>query len=201
MTSGRFAALLAHDGVVETCRIGSDVGIMAFHGGSLERGTDAVAVAVAERSGSSLYAVAQPEDLRWHLPSHEVSPEGSPELRRFLDHVQVAIAIHGYGREGFWTRLLLGGSNRSLAAHLRTHLSAALPEFEVVDDMDAIPTDLRGLHRANPVNLPVGGGVQLELPPRIRGNTPHRLSTEPLIDTLAAAVVSYSTSKVPPVRQ
>ena len=32
--------------------------------------------------------------------------------------------------------------------------------------------ELRGLHPSNPVNVPPGGGVQLELPPRVRGLGP-----------------------------
>ena len=31
---------------------------------------------------------------------------------------------------------------------------------------------MRGLSPANPVNLAPNGGVQLELPPRVRGTTP-----------------------------
>jgi phage replication-related protein YjqB (UPF0714/DUF867 family) len=44
-------------------------------------------------------------------------------------------------------------------------------DYRVVDELEAIPPELRGVHRANPVNLPPGGGVQLELPPRTRSRT------------------------------
>ena len=47
-----------------------------------------------------------------------------------------------------------------------------LPAYEVVDDIDLIPKDLRGLHQDNPVNVPLHAGVQLELPPRVRGASP-----------------------------
>ena len=36
-------------------------------------------------------------------------------------------------------------------------------------ELEQIPVELRGLHHRNPVNLPPGKGVQIELPPRIRG--------------------------------
>jgi phage replication-related protein YjqB (UPF0714/DUF867 family) len=90
----------------------------------------------------------------------------------FLAHVDVAVAVHGYGAEGFWTTLLLGGSNRTLATHIADHLRPRLDGFDVVDDLDAIPVRLRGVHPDNPVNRPAAGGVQLELPPRVRGTTP-----------------------------
>jgi phage replication-related protein YjqB (UPF0714/DUF867 family) len=195
-----FAELLATPGVEEVLELRSPFGFLAFHGGSLERRTDVVARAAAERAGASCYAVLQPPDLRWHLPSTRFSPDASPALARFLDHVEVAVAVHGYGRTGRWTSLLLGGSNRALAAHVGRSLEAGLPDHEVVTDLDRIPPELRGLHRANPVNLPRTGGAQLELPPRVRGLTPHWAAwdgpglpppTEALVSALAEAAASW----------
>jgi phage replication-related protein YjqB (UPF0714/DUF867 family) len=164
--------LLDHPGVEEQCELRSRFGLLAFHGGSLEQGTDTIAVAAADRAGASLYAVRQPPDLRWHVPSTAFDPADSPKLAAFVDHVEVAVAIHGYGRAGMWTTLLLGGRNRPLAARLGTALRARLgEEFTVVDEVAAIPDRLRGLHHRNPVNLPRGRGVQLELPPRVRSGT------------------------------
>lgn len=197
----RFAELLATAGVEEAVELGSPFGFLAFHGGSLERMTDVVACEAAARSGASVYAVVQPANHRWHLPSTEVTPEASPALASFLDHVEVAVAVHGYGRHGLWTSLLLGGTNRRLAKHVGRCLAEGLPDHEVVDDLEAIPIDLRGVHPRNPVNLPRGGGVQLELPPRVRGLTPHWAGwegpglcppTETLVSALAEAARSWS---------
>jgi phage replication-related protein YjqB (UPF0714/DUF867 family) len=168
---GRFAELLAHDGVEEDLELRSGFGFMAFHGGNLEEGTDLVASAAAAAAGASLYAVRQPPSLRWHLPSIEVTRDDSAALAAFLDHVDVAVAVHGFGRADLWTTLLLGGTNRDLASHLAGHLRGALPDYAVVDRLEEIPNDLRGIHRRNPVNLPRHGGVQLELPPRTRSRT------------------------------
>ena len=166
------ADLLAHPGVEEECRIASTFGLLAFHGGNLERGTDGIATAAADASGASLYVVRQPADLRWHVPSVQFDPAMSPALARFLDHVRVAVAVHGYGRDGMWTTLLLGGRNRPLAAALSAELRSNLGDgFTVVDELDEIPPELRGVHVRNPVNRPVQQGVQLELPPRVRAGT------------------------------
>jgi phage replication-related protein YjqB (UPF0714/DUF867 family) len=197
---GPFAELLASRGVEEVVELRSRFGFLAFHGGSLERVTDVAAVAAAERAGASCYAVLQPPDLRWHLPSTRFTPDASPALARFVEHVEVAVALHGYGRTGRWTSLLLGGTNRELAAHVGRSLAAVLDDHEVVTDLDAIPPELRGLHPANPVNLPAEGGVQLELPPRVRGLTPHWAGwegpglpppTEALVAALAEAAASW----------
>jgi phage replication-related protein YjqB (UPF0714/DUF867 family) len=197
---GRFAELLEHEGVEEDLELRSSFGFMAFHGGNLEEGTDVVASAAAEQAGASLYAVRQPVGLRWHIPSIEVTPDDSPRLATFLDHVDVVVAVHGFGRHDYWTTLLLGGTNRELAGHLAEHLRAALDGYTVLDDLEAIPRELRGVHRANPVNRCRGGGVQLELPPRVRSHGPYWKDLPPeapiphtadLVAGLVAAAASW----------
>jgi phage replication-related protein YjqB (UPF0714/DUF867 family) len=168
-----FADLLAHPGVTETVELRTRFGFMAIHGGSLERGTAEIATSAADAAGASLYTVVQPDDFRWHLPSHLVVPEGSEGLASFLGHVDHVVSIHGYGRDGFWTRLLLGGQDRELAARVGPALRSGLADYEIVDDLEEIPATLRGLHPENPVNRARQGGVQLELPPRVRGIGPN----------------------------
>lgn len=176
---------------------------MAFHGGNLERTTDVVAAEVAQRSGSSLYAVLQDAPMREHLPSTAFRPEHSNALAAFLDHVDVAIAIHGYGRLKMFKHLLLGGRNREFAAHLAGYLRRGLPsDYQVVAELDQIPRELRGQHPDNPVNLPPQAGVQIELPPTIRWNrdeqgwsdhegTPRAVHIDHLIDAMTAGVRAW----------
>jgi phage replication-related protein YjqB (UPF0714/DUF867 family) len=206
-----FLDLLRAPGVEEVLELGSPFGLLAFHGG-LEGGTVEIASEAADRTGASLYMVVQPPDLRWHVPSHRVTADASPALARFLDHVQVAVALHGYGRRPRPVDLLLGGRNRDLAAALGRQLRIALPGYRIVDDIDAVPAEMRGLHPTNPVNRPVHGGVQLELPPRVRGAWPassgRSCAPHPgIVAALAAAIEAYSVapggsiSNVPPARQ
>jgi phage replication-related protein YjqB (UPF0714/DUF867 family) len=199
-----FAELLAHPGVREVVSLRSSFGFMAFHGGSLEKGTDEVAIAAADRAGASVYAVVQPSDLRWHIPSAEIDPAASPALTAFLGHVDEIVAVHGFGRPTMFTTILLGGTNRDLATHVADCLRPALPDYTIVDDIEAVPAELRGLHPQNPVNRAPRAGVQLELPPRVRGLGPfwdgseHRERggraphTSALIDALAQAALSRS---------
>ncbi|MEY2475407.1 MAG: hypothetical protein QOG87_722 [Actinomycetota bacterium] len=193
-----FADLLAQPGVVETLELRSRFGFLAFHGGSLEQVTDTIATAAAARSGASLYVVAQPPELRWHIPSRLITADASPKLRAFLDHVEVAVALHGYGREGRWTDILVGGGNRELAAVVAAAIGAALPDYTIVQELHQVPAELRGLHPDNPVNQLRGGGVQLELPPRARGLGPMWADwkgpglpppTQALIDALASVAL------------
>jgi phage replication-related protein YjqB (UPF0714/DUF867 family) len=197
---GRFADLLAHEGVEEEQVLRSRFGFLAFHGGNLEVGTDVIAARAAEAAGASLYAVRQPDGLRWHVPSVEVTPDDSDVLGAFLDHVDVAVALHGFGRDGLWTTVLVGGTHRELAGHVADHLRGALPGYDVVDDLAAIPSELRGVHRSNPVNRCRRGGVQIELPPRVRSWTPHWAELQPgvevphlqlVVDGLVAAAQTW----------
>lgn len=148
------------------------IGFMAYHGGSLEAMTDVIARRAAEQSGASYYGLHQPPGMEIHFPSISVDPGESEGLRSFLEHIHFVVTIHGFGRRGFFSSLLLGGQHRTLADHIGGHLRKNLPAYEIVTDLDRIPKELRGLHPRNPVNLPPGGGVQIELPPRVRGTTP-----------------------------
>jgi phage replication-related protein YjqB (UPF0714/DUF867 family) len=145
---------------------------MAIHGGDLELMTDTIASAAARQGGASYYGVVHPVGLDRHLASARYRREESAGLAAFLDHVDVVVSIHGYGRDGMWTTLLAGGNNRELAEHLGAELAERLPGYEVVDDLERIPAELRGANPSNPVNAPPSGGVQLELPPRVRGSSP-----------------------------
>ncbi len=166
-----FRSLLANELVSEEHHLASRVGIMAFHGG-VEQHTERIARNVAELAGASFYVVDQPEDLGVHVPSHRISPDESPSLREFIDHVDVALAIHGYGRPHMFRVILIGGSNAELREICAAALMRELPHYEIRHKPSEIPRELRGLHPQNPVNLPRWGGVQIELPPRVRGLSP-----------------------------
>ncbi len=160
-----FDELLASRGVREVYEPGSAIGVAALHGG-LEAGTFEIASQVAATTGASLYAVVQPDDLRWHVPSTRFDPNVSPALRRFVDSVQFVVSLHGFGRRHLTRTALLGGRNHAAADGLARALAAQ--GFTAVSDPAAIPAPLRGRHERNPVNLPPAGGVQIELTPDLR---------------------------------
>jgi phage replication-related protein YjqB (UPF0714/DUF867 family) len=162
--------LLADRAVVEDSTLRSRFGFLAIHGGGLEQMTDVIAERAAEAAGASVYVVRHPDHYPHHLPSARYLAAHSALLAEFLDHVEVAVSLHGYGRIGRSTQLLAGGCNRALAGHLAEHIE--VPGYQVVTDLDAIPRELRGLHPDNPVNRVRGGGTQLELTPRVRGLSP-----------------------------
>ncbi|MBT5581244.1 MAG: replication protein, partial [Acidimicrobiaceae bacterium] len=82
-----FRSLLARPEVTEVCEIRSTFGLMAFHGGNLERTTDVIASEVAERTRSSFYGVIQASPLRQHIPSTLFDPSHSDALASFVGHV------------------------------------------------------------------------------------------------------------------
>jgi len=199
------ADLLQSPGVTETSQLRGRLGFMAYHGGALEKVTDIVASEAAKRSGASYYGVIQTLDPMTHIASTRVSPADSPALAAFLDHVDVVISMHGYGREDKRRTLLLGGQNRELASFVAKRLRRGIGAYEVEDDLSRIPTELAGQHPANPVNLPRDQGVQIELPPVIRwhftgwhwsdfGDHGRAPDTERLIVSLADAASEWMLS-------
>jgi phage replication-related protein YjqB (UPF0714/DUF867 family) len=162
--------LLADPEVVEVSSLRSNFGFMAIHGGGLEQMTDVIAERAAEQCGASVYLLKHPRDYPHHLPSARYLSEHSTKLAAFLDHVDVVVSLHGYGRLDRSTQILAGGGNRELAKLLARCVS--VPGYQVVTDLDAIPQELRGLHPDNPVNRVRGGGAQLELSSRVRGTSP-----------------------------
>jgi phage replication-related protein YjqB (UPF0714/DUF867 family) len=163
---------------------------MALHGGSQDRGTHEIASQAASRAGASYYAIIQPRDLRVHLTSRRHDPDQSERLTAFLAHVDTAISVHGFGRDGFnlfvepargvviepygpalrgrqegpLRGIIIGGQNVQLLAVARQLMHERFAGYRVADDRIRL-----GFHPENPVNLPRSQGVQIELPPGLRG--------------------------------
>jgi phage replication-related protein YjqB (UPF0714/DUF867 family) len=176
-----FAELLAHPEVVEQLELRSTVGFLALHGG-LEPGTAEIAREAAARASGSCYTVSQPRELHVHVPSVDADPDEAPRLAAFLDHVRTVISVHGYYRPLEQPQsVLVGGANRALVTALAAELREVLPLYRIIDDVDAIPSHMRGLDPRNPVNLAERGGVQLELPHHLRALRPSRYDTESAI--------------------
>ena len=163
-------SLLETSDAYEELEIRSEIGLMAYHGGTLEKATDAIARETAELCGASYYGLIQTNDDPLHFPSTKLFEYASENLNVFFQHVRVVITIHGYGREHLFHSVLLGGRNRALASHLASFLKMALPDYSFENDLEQIPKELRGLHPKNPVNIPALTGVQVELPPTLRWN-------------------------------
>jgi phage replication-related protein YjqB (UPF0714/DUF867 family) len=205
------AELLALPGVTEECVLRSGVGFMALHGGSQDRGTDQIARRAAEQAGASFYAIVQSPRQRVHLTSRRHNPDHSAHLRAFLTHVDIAISVHGFGREGFalWVDpqrglvidpygpalkgsqtgplrgIIVGGLNVDLLEAARGLLHDRFAGYRVADERVRL-----GFHPDNPVNLPTGRGVQIELPPGLRGIGDFGEHLVPRLDTVVTDVVA-----------
>ena len=168
----------------------SAVGLMALHGGSQDRGTHEIASRTAQQTGASYYAIVQPSGLRFHLTSRRHNPDDSDRLRAFLEHVEIAISVHGFGRDGFSLTahpaagvvvepygpallgrqsgplrgIIVGGRHTELLDAARQLLHNRFTGYHLADERVRL-----GFDPKNPVNLPSSHGVQVELPPGLRG--------------------------------
>jgi phage replication-related protein YjqB (UPF0714/DUF867 family) len=205
------AEVLALPGVEEICELRSAVGFMALHGGSQDRGTHEIASRAAQRSGASYYAIVQPRDLRVHLTSRRHDPQQSEAMQVFLGHVEVAISVHGFGRDGFsfyidpgcnpvieaygparrgrqtgpLRGIIVGGLNAPLVDMASRLLRDRLPGYHAGSEHVRLGFDPR-----NPVNLPSAHGVQIELPPALRGIGDLGEELEPRQDWIVTQVVA-----------
>jgi phage replication-related protein YjqB (UPF0714/DUF867 family) len=205
------AELLTLPGVREVCLLRSRVGFLALHGGSQDRGTEEIARRAAEKSSASYYAIVQPPALRVHLTSRLHDPDHSPQMRAFLDHVDVAISVHGFGRDGFalWLDpacglviepygpavrgsqtgplrgIILGGLHAELLDAARRRFDGRFAGYHVADERVRL-----GFHPDNPVNLPSAHGVQVELPPGLRGIGDFGETSVPRHDDVVSEVVA-----------
>jgi phage replication-related protein YjqB (UPF0714/DUF867 family) len=205
------AELLALPGVKEECVLRSRVGFMSLHGGSQDRGTDQIASRAAEQTGASYYSIVQPAALRVHLTSRRHNPDHSALLRAFLRHVEIAISVHGFGRDGFalWVDpvrglvidpygpalrgsqngplrgIIVGGQNPELLEAARRILHDRFAGYHVADERVRL-----GFHPDNPVNLTSARGIQVELPPGLRGIGEYGEHLVPRKDGLVTAVVA-----------
>ena len=198
-------------GIEEECTLRSKVGFMALHGGSQDRGTDQIAKSAAEQAGASYYAIVHPTRLRIHLTSRLHDPDQSPRMRAFLEHVDVAISVHGFGRDGFalWfdperglivepygpamrgnqtgplRGIIVGGQNELLLSAARQLFHERFAGYHVADERVRL-----GFHPNNPVNLPPAHGVQVELPPGLRGIGDFGETLVPCQDGVTSEVVT-----------
>ena len=127
------------------------------------------------------------------MPSVAFDAAASPALAAFVGHVDVVVAVHGYGRIDMWTTLLLGGQTRPgrpIGCGAAGSLGGG---FTIVDD-------LRPSHRAagsaspQPGEPASRGGVQLELPPRVRSGTAAPTYRREYEDAVVDALVEVATT-------
>ena len=132
-------------------------------------------------------------------------------LRSFLQHVEIAISVHGFGRDGFsvWVDperglvvepygpalrgrqtgplrgIIVGGRNGDMLDAARRLLRNRFAGYHVADERVRL-----GFHPDNPVNLPSAHGVQIELPPGLRGIGDFGDQLVPSVDGLVTQVVA-----------
>jgi phage replication-related protein YjqB (UPF0714/DUF867 family) len=137
--------------------------IIAPHGGTIEPGSDDIAVAIAG-GDLALYlfrSKVKKAEANLHITSRRFD---DPEALELLSMCDVAIAIHGAAdtREGD-TVTLMGGLNNAVRDRISTSLAAADFPSRIAEG------GLAGRNQDNICNrCRSGRGVQLELPRHLR---------------------------------
>lgn len=163
-TPMNLAELISHPDILEYTFLHTRVGVMAVHGGNIERGTEQIANYIAKNSNASLYVISprtKKRDWKYHISSNKINPKESEKLTKFLKHVETAISIHGHIIKQ--KVVCVGGLNHALRQKVITVLQK---DFEVVDAVQegGICKNLAAKNPKNVVNLCEKKGVQIEIP-------------------------------------
>ncbi len=156
-------------GFVEYARFAGGVAVLAVHGGGIEPGTEELAEYAAAETGCSLYVFSgrlEKGNSRLRRMSRSLFREEDSLRSRVIGQANAVISIHGHGRDA--NEIYAVGASEVLKGMFVELMAQRLPAFPVVTDPAKIPKGLAGLHPDNVVNLPAGGGLQLELPARLR---------------------------------
>jgi phage replication-related protein YjqB (UPF0714/DUF867 family) len=190
----KLAELIAHQGVVEYSILQGKVGVMAIHGGNIERGTEQMANYIASHSNSSLYVISprtRRRDWKFHISSNKINPAESEKLHQFLDHVSTAISIHGHVIKR--KVICVGGLNDDLR---RKIVESLQEDFAVIDAVEegGICRNLSARNPKNIVNLMREKGVQIEIPLILRKPFEHKPYEE--MPTEETSVLAYKLIEV-----
>lgn len=191
----KLAELISHPDVIEYTILQGRIGVMAIHGGNIERGTEQIANYIAKYSNSSLYVISprtRKRDWKFHISSNKINPKESEKLTQFLGHVVTALSIHGHVIKR--NVICVGGLNHFLR---RKVVESLQEDFDVVDALEGggICRNLSARNSKNVVNLAKEKGVQMEIPLIMRKAFEHKpyeempseetaLLTERLIEVL-----------------
>jgi phage replication-related protein YjqB (UPF0714/DUF867 family) len=170
----KLADLIAHPDVIEYTTLKGPVGIIAIHGGNIERGTEQIAAYTAIHSNASLYAISprtKKRDWKFHISSNKINPDESEKLTQFLDHITTAISIHGHVIKR--NVICVGGLNHGLR---RKIVHTLREDFDIVDAVEekGVCRNLSAQNPKNVVNLAKEKGVQIEIPLLMRKQFKHK---------------------------
>lgn len=168
------AELISHRDVVEYSIVQGKLGVMAIHGGNIERGTEQIAHYVATHSDSSLYVISPrtpKRDWSFHISSNKVNVRESEKLLQFFNHVSTVITIHGHVMKK--DVICVGGLNDFLRKKVVETLGE---DFDVVDATEdgGVYRNFSARNPRNIANLPRQKGVQMEIPLSLRKVFEHR---------------------------
>ncbi|MGD2249126.1 MAG: poly-gamma-glutamate hydrolase family protein [Candidatus Methanofastidiosia archaeon] len=168
------AELITHPDILEYTVLRNKVGVMAVHGGNIERGTEQIANYIAHKSNASLYVLSprtKKRDWKYHISSNKIDPKESEKLTQFLNHVETAISVHGHIIKQ--KVICAGGLNHALR---RKVIASLRTDFEVVDAVQegGICKNLAAKNPKNVVNMCKNKGVQIEIPLLMRKVFKHK---------------------------
>jgi len=166
-----------------------DIAVLAYHA-KTEEGTGDVAEDISKNSNASLYVF---EGKR--VPSTKITPTNSEDLNRMVQEKRTAVSMHAYHKQGNYEKqgkkydykdtVFVSGQNSELAKKIATELEDSLGhEYHIETNPDYIPAHLKGMSKHNIANKFKEGGVQVEMPRKLRESEEQRKYVSDSISTV-----------------
>lgn len=162
-----FQIALADPGMQEYSELHSNIGIMAFHGGAIEKGTEQIARCIANKTNSSFYIASgrkPANNLILGIDPTNILQTDSQKLSDFIFSVKTSVSILGHNRDD---KIYIGGLNKELRLKIALQLAKAFPG-RVVSDVSKMSNEFSAISEKNIVNAPIYKGVQINLPKSLR---------------------------------
>lgn len=149
------------DYLIEANVTGSNVAVVAIHGGKIEKGTTELAYALAANNNYNYYSfqgLKSTDNFSLHVPSDKFAEAA---VLQMVSESKNTVSIHGCDGEKEFT--YIGGQDTELANRIKKSLTKY--GFTVKD----VPKNLGGMSSDNIVNKNIDGqGVQIEISKGLR---------------------------------
>ena len=169
---------------------GTKIAVLAYHA-KTEAGTAEIAEAVHEKSPSSMYVFKGNR-----VASTKVTHTHSDKLKSLVKEAETAVSVHGYkNKKGVDNNVIyVSGQHGKLSSKIAKELQKNFGDnYHIETNPDYIPKHLQGKSDYNIVNKFEKGGVQIELPEKLRKQEKDR---QIVGDSISNVVNQYNEGKV-----
>jgi|GEM_PF-3468238 len=155
------------NGLQEYSELHSNIGVMAIHGGAIDKGTEQITRCVTEKTDVSYYIASgrkPSNNVNLSVASNSIKQTDSQKLNDFIFSIKTGISILGHNKDD---KIYVGGLNKELRLKIALQLAKAFPG-RVISDISRMSNEFSAISETNIINASIYKGVQIDLPKSLR---------------------------------